>query len=148
MHEQTLDRHQFDVNEKGEIIMGKKTWKQLAELQKSCVKQILTPASDVEKRRKKTFGPKNLPQWTCQYCDKKFETNKGKTMHMVKTHNYRVERRRLVQEVENGDGKYRCLMCRKIYASKQGAQLHLDKHCARKFTVEEIVNMLGRHGMV
>ena len=68
-------------------------------------------------------------------------------IHKVKTHNYRVEHRKLVQEVQKGESKHKCLLCNKIYASKQGAQLHLDKHCAHKYTADEIVNALARHGL-
>jgi rubredoxin len=109
---------------------------------------VLSEESEVEKRRRTTFGPKNKPQWECQQCKKKFDTNKGMTMHRVKTHNYRVEHRKLVQEVQKGEAKHKCLLCNKIYASKQGAQLHLDKHCTPKFTADEIVNALARHGFL
>jgi hypothetical protein len=148
IHERKLDRELFDQNEKGEIRLGAKTWQQIKELKKADLKALLTEESEVEKRRRTTFGPKNKPQWECQQCRKKFETNKGMTMHKVKTHNYRVDHRKLVQEIQKGEAKHRCLLCNKIYASKQGAQLHLDKHCTPKFTADEIVNALARHGML
>jgi hypothetical protein len=148
IHERGLNRDLFDLNEKGELIIGRKTWVQIRELKKADTKTVLTEESEVEKRRRTTFGPKNKPQWECQQCKKKFDTNKGMTMHRVKAHNYRVEHRKLVQEVQKGEAKHRCLLCNKIYASKQGAQLHLDKHCTPKFTEDEIVNALARHGML
>ena len=148
VHDRNLPRTNFDLNEKGEITMGIKTWKQIAELRKVDLKSMLSEESEVEKRNKRTFGPKNQPQWECQTCNNKIETNKEKIIHMVKSHNYRVEHRKLVQSTEQGDGKHKCLLCNKIYASKQGAQLHLDKHCAHKFTADEIVNKLIKHGMM
>ena len=148
VHEQQEDRNEYDTNEKGEIKMGKKTWDKIANFKKAQLKQILSEISDVEKRQKRTFGPKDKPRWECQECGKKFETSKGKIIHMVKSHNYRSEQRKLVKEIENGDGKYKCLMCHKIYASKQGAQLHIDKHCAKKFSAEAIVNLLNRYGLI
>ena len=77
-----------------------------------------------------------------------FDSEKGRTMHRVKTHGFRVEHRKLVEAVENGEGKYKCLLCQKIYASKQGAQLHIDKVCVKKYTPEEIVNKLSAAGFV
>ena len=147
INERQLDRNNFNLNEKGELEIGEKTWKQIGELKKADFKAILTEESEVEKRRKTTFGPKDKPQWECTQCNKKFETKKGMIIHKVKTHNYRVEHRKLVQEVQKGESKHKCLLCNKIYASKQGAQLHLDKHCAHKYTADEIVNALARHGL-
>ena len=148
INERQLDRGTFNLNEKGELEMGAKTWKQIGEFKKADFKAVLTEESEVEKRRKTTFGPKNKPQWECTQCNKKFETNKGMIIHKVKTHNYRVEHRKLVQEVQKGESKHKCLLCNKIYASKQGALLHLDKHCAHKYTADEIVNALARHGLL
>ena len=148
INDRKLDRQNFDQNEKGELQMSANTWKQIGELKKADFKALLTEESEVEKRRKTTFGPKNKPQWECPLCKKMFETQKGMITHRVKTHNYRVEHRKLVQEVKKGENKHRCLLCNKIYASKQGAQLHLDKHCSHKFTADEIVNALARHGFM
>ena len=128
--------------------MGLGTWRKIAGLQKAQLKQVLTVNSEVEKRQKTTFGPKDRPKWECLECAKKFETVKARMMHMVKTHNFRSDQRKLVREVENGDGKYKCLMCQKVYASKPGAQLHIDKHCAKKYTADEIINLLNRHGLL
>ena len=147
-HDNEEERSEYDTNDKGEIIMGLGTWRKIAGLQKAQLKQVLTVNSEVEKRQKTTFGPKDRPKWECLECAKKFETVKARMMHMVKTHNFRSDQRKLVREVENGDGKYKCLMCQKIYASKPGAQLHIDKHCAKKFTADEIINLLNRHGLL
>jgi exonuclease III len=148
IHTHQEDRMEFDTNEKGEIQMGVKTWEKIAKLNKAQLKQILTNVSEVEKRQKLTFGPKDKPKWACVECGKKFETEKGRMTHRVRAHNHRSEQRKLVQEVVNGDGKYKCLLCYKIYASKPGAQLHIDQHCAKKFTAEEIVNKLNRYGLL
>ena len=79
MHERNLDKEQFDRNEKGESIIGKKTWTQIKEIKKSDIKAILTEESEVEKRRKTTFGPKNKPQWECPQCNatKKLTLKRG-----------------------------------------------------------------------
>jgi rubredoxin len=148
IYEQKEDRANYDLNEKGELQMGTKTWERMAALKKGQLKQILSTVSDVEKRQKRTFGPKDKPKWACAECGKRFDTEKGRMTHMVRSHNHRSEQRKLVQEVVNGDGKFKCLLCNKIYASKPGAQLHIDKHCAKKFTAEEIVNKLSRHGFI
>ena len=148
IHEQRENRADFDTNEKGELRMGPKTWEKIATFKKGQLKQILSSVSEVEKRQKRTFGPKDKPKWACVECGKKFDTEKGRMTHMVRSHNHRSEQRKLVQEVVNGDGKFRCLLCHKIYASKPGAQLHIDKHCAKKFTAEEIVDKLNRYGFL
>ena len=78
---------------------------------------------------------------------KKFSTAQGRISHGVRAHNVRSDQRKLVQELENGDGKFRCLLCNGVYVNKKGAQLHIDRHCAKKFTPEQIMQKLLQSGM-
>ena len=139
--------HDVDRKENGEIKMGIKTWKWLAGLKKSDFEPLSKHKSEVEKRQKKTFGPKEEPQWKCEECGKKFSTQQGRMSHYVRAHNVRSNQRKLVKEVENGDGKYQCLLCNGIYVNKKGAQLHIDRHCAKKFSPEEIAAKLIQYQM-
>ena len=66
----------------------------------------------------------------------------------MRAHNYRSDQRKLVSEVKESDGKYRRLLCEGIYVNKKGAQLHIDRHCAKKFTPEEIVGKLMRYKLI
>ena len=128
--------------------MRKNTWELLKEITKSQIKKITGHHSSVEKRQKKTFGPKQEKTWKCNQCDKKFSSALGLNSHVVRSHNYRSDQRKLVSEVKDGNGKYRCLLCEQIYVNKQGAQLHIDRVCAKKHTPEEIVQKLIRFQLI
>ena len=148
MNEEGMKGIQVTKNNKGEIIMGQETWKALGELKKSQFKKIMTHESQVERRQKNTFGPKGEPTWKCQQCENKFSTSQARVSHVVKAHNYRSDQRKLVQEIQNGEGKFRCLLCDGVYVNKKGAQLHIDRHCAKKFSPEQIVQKLIRFNLL
>ena len=102
----------------------------------------------MEKRQKITFGPKPEPKWKCTICTKQFGTTQGLMSHVVHAHNQRSDQRKLVEKIEEEDGKYRCLICKGVYVNKKGAQLHIDRHCAKKHTPEHIATLLMRHNLL
>jgi len=103
--------------------------------------------SKVEGRQKRTFGPKLQELFSCTMCQKKFSTNQGLVSHQVRAHNLRSSQRKLVQEVKDGGGRFKCLLCGAELVDKKGAQLHIDRHCAKKFTPEAIFGKLLEHGL-
>jgi hypothetical protein len=136
-----------DVNAKGEIKMGKNTWNVLQSLTKNEVNKVLEFESKVEGRQKRTFGPKLQEFFSCATCHKKFSTHQGLVSHQVRAHNLRSSQRKLVQEGKGGNGKFKCLLCGAELVDKKGAQLHIDRHCAKKFTPEAIFAKLVEHGL-
>ena len=148
MQENGIHSDKATTNEKQEVIMGKETWELIKNFKKSHFRKLMGHASEVEKRQKNTYGPKPAPTWGCTACSKKFGTSQGLTSHVVHAHNQRSDQRKLVEEIKEGNGKFRCLLCDGVYVNKKGAQLHIDRHCAKKYTQEQIVNKLIRHNLL
>jgi hypothetical protein len=148
MNENEISDSAVDTNKRNEIMMGKKTWECIKNIKKSQFKKLMGHQSTVEKRQKQTFGPQQDKTWQCNQCTKKFSTALGLNSHVVRSHNYRSEQRKLVSEIKESEGKHRCLLCDGVYVNKKGAQLHIDRHCAKKFTPEEIVGKLIRHNLI
>ena len=148
MNSKEMETKQVTTNSKGETIMGKETWEFLKNLNKSHFKQLLGHKSEVEKRQKNTYGPKPEPKWKCTLCPKQFGTKQCLTSHVVHAHNQRSDQRKLVEKIQEEDGKFRCLICKGVYVNKKGAQLHIDRHCAKKHTQEHLVTLLMRHNLL
>ncbi len=148
MHENGICSEKATTNERQEVIMGKETWELIKNFKKSQISKLMGHVSEVEKRQKNTYGPKPAATWGCTVCNKKFGTTQGLTSHVVHAHNQRSDQRKLVEEIQDSNGKFRCLLCKGVYVNKKGAQLHIDRHCAKKHTPEQIVAKLIRHNLL
>ena len=78
------------------------------------------------------MGPQNEEKFSCDVngCNSKFSTFHRLTTHKVRTHGYRDIYRSLVVDTF-------CPMCKSEFASKHGAQNHIQKVCGKKGTEAE-----------
>ena len=116
----------------GKLITDTTESGKLATLTKTETNKILSYQSRCENRKPTTYGPLNEEVHVCNEpgCDAKFSTFHRLTTHRVRTHGYRDNYRKLV--VDNV-----CPMCEVPFASKHGAQNHIQKVCGKKGTEEE-----------
>ena len=111
MNEEGMENSTVNRNEKGEIMMGRETWQALGKIRKAQYKEAMKHQSLIERKQKTTFGSKPEPKWSCQTCGKKFGTTQERVSQIARAHNYRSDQRKLAQEIQNGEGKFCCLLC-------------------------------------
>ena len=74
---------------------------------------------------------RNETRVCCQLCGKKYGANAGLQTHRAKVHNVVHPLRALVTSAV-------CPLCNCVFANIRGAQLHVQRVCANKFTQEQI----------
>ena len=116
----------------GKLVTDLTEGSKLATLTKSETNKVLNYQSRCENRKPIAYGPLNDEVHVCNEpgCDAKFPTFHRLTTHKVRTHGYRDSYRQLV--IDNV-----CPMCDAPFASKHGAQNHIQKVCGKKGTDEE-----------
>ena len=128
----------LQVPNNGRFGESKQHWQALAKVTKKQIGKVHSFESSVEHRNTRAFGPKNKPTFRCETCGKMFQNNHDRTSHKVAAHNFRSQQRQLVQPVSAKGKEHRCLLCRAVFKDKRGAQSHIDRVCAPKFSAEQL----------
>ena len=120
------------IGKNGQLITDMSQKGQLALLTKKESNKVLTNLSMCENKHHQAIGPQNDETFLCDVngCNGKFSTLHRLTTHKVRTHGYRDIYRCLVID------KF-CPMCKNEFASKHGAQNHIQKVCGKKGTEAE-----------
>jgi hypothetical protein len=120
------------IRKNGQLITDMSQKGQLALLTKKESNKVLTNLSMCENKHHQAIGPQNDETFLCDVngCNGKFSTLHRLTTHKVRTHGYRDIYRCLVID------KF-CPMCKNEFASKHGAQNHIQKVCGKKGTDAE-----------
>ena len=106
-------------------------WHALASLTKSHINKTLDFTSSADRKNKILTGPSRELTFCCQQCGKKYGTNAGLQTHRAKAHNVVHPLRALVTTAT-------CPLCNSVFANVRGAQLHVQRACAKQFTQEHI----------
>ena len=112
-------------------------WKSLAGLSKSHIHKTLTYWSMADRRNATRLGPSRELKFICDTCGGKYGTNAGLQTHRTKAHSVVHPLRSLVTSNI-------CPLCNAILADPRGAQLHVQRVCAKKYTTEQIDAVVAR----
>ena len=122
---------QCEISTRGKIKVDLSVNGPIATLTKKQTQTVMTHVSRLERVQPK-MGPQNELKFYCNSpgCTSSFSTHHRLQTHRVKTHGYRDQYRKLVEN------EY-CPMCNGKFASKVGAMNHIQKVCGTKGTQQE-----------
>ena len=106
-------------------------WGALASLDKATIKKTLSFSSTADRKFRVQAGPARELTFQCDRCTKVFSANAGLQTHKNKTHKVAHPLRSMVTTST-------CPLCGSTFADIRGAQLHVQRVRAKKFTQEQI----------